>query len=184
MNNNSSNEEAQGAGIEIIIIDIEVFARENRKPPVGKHYKVKIGEHYYVFDHHLVNGLQLLEKADEKHPECHTLYQYFCKGDFKRIGLHDTVDLTEHGIEHFVIKPPEVFHYAVDTDPETTEEKELTPNQILELADIKPVKDYYLVEVLPDGEQKSYKGKGDEPIKMKCPALKFISAFNGETPVS
>jgi hypothetical protein len=114
----------------------------------------------------------------------HTLYQHFRNGDFKRIGLHDEVDLSEHGVEHFVVKPPEVFHYTVDTDPETTEEKELTPNQILELADIKPVKDYYLVELMPDGEQKSYKGKGDEPIAMKCPGLKFISAFNGETPVS
>lgn len=184
MNNLHPDEEAQGAGIEILIIDIEVFAHEDRKPPEGKRYRVKIGDHYYIFDHHTVTGLQLLEKAGQVPPECHTLYQHFRNGDFRRIGLHDKVNLAEHGVEHFVVKPPEVFHYTVDTDPETTEEKELTPNQILEFADIKPVKDYYLVELMPDGQQKSYKGKGDEPIKMRCPGLKFISAFNGETPVS
>lgn len=177
-------EEAQGAEIEIIIIDIEVFAREDRKPPLGMKYRVKIGDDYFVFYHHLVTGKQLLETASQLPVECHTLYQKFRNGDFKRFGLQDEVNLAEHGVEHFVVKPPEVFHYTIDTDPETTEEKELTPNEILKLADITPLEDYYLVQVLHDGEQISYLGKGDEPIKMRCPGLKFISVFNGEVPVS
>jgi hypothetical protein len=40
------------------------------------------------------------------------------------------------------------------------------------------------VQVLHDGEQISYLGKGNEPIKMRCPGPKFISVFNGEVPVS
>jgi hypothetical protein len=184
MNEQDFNEEAQGAKIDILIIDIEVFARENKKPPVGHKYRVKIGHEYFVFDHHIVTGKQLLEKACLEPVECHTLYKYFHKGDFRRIGLHDEVDLAAHGVEHFVVKPPEVYHYMVDTAPESTEEKELTPNQILMLADITPIEDYYLVEILPDGQQISFKGKGNEPIKMRCPGLKFVSAFNGETPVS
>ena len=184
MEHDKRNEEAQGAEIEIIIIDIELFAREDRRPPLGMKYKVKIGEQYYVFHHHLVTGKQLLETADQLPVECHTLYQKFRNGDFKRIGLYDEVNLAEHGVEHFVVKPPEVFHYTVDTDPETTEEKELTPNEILKLADITPLEDYYLMQVLHDGKQISYLGKGNEPIKMRCPGLKFISVFNGEVPVS
>lgn len=178
MNDMLPNEEAQGAGIEIVIIDIEVFARENRTPPLGKHYRVKIGGQYFVFHHHIVSGLELLEKAEKLPVECHALYQHFANGDFRHIRPHEQVNLAEHGTEHFVVKPPEVFHYLVNSDPETTEEKWLTPDQILERADIKPVKDYYLVAVEPDGRQISYQGKGHEPIEMKCPGLKFISVLH------
>lgn len=97
---------------------------------------------------------------------------------------HEKVDLTEKGVEHFVTKPPVVFYYTVDKEPETTEEIELTPNQILELAGITPVEDYYLVRVNSDGSQVSYKDSPNTPIKMECPAVKFISVFKGETPVS
>jgi hypothetical protein len=60
----------------------------------------------------------------------------------------------------------------------------MTPNQILEDAGITPVKDYYLVRINPDGSQDSFKDTPDNPIKMVCPAVKFVSAFRGETPVS
>lgn len=166
------------------VIDLEAYALESRKPPHGKKYKVKIDDIHYVFDHHIVTGQEILEKAGKTPVECHSLYIKLRHCDFDLIGLHDKVDLIEKAVEHFVTKPPVVFHYTVDKEPETTEDKELTPNQILELAGILPVKDYYIVQINPDGSQTSYKGSPEKPIKMKCPAMHFVSVFNGETPVS
>lgn len=167
-----------------LIIDLEAFTREGKKPPHGKKYKVKVGDHYFIFDHHIVTGKEILEKAGISPVECYWLYQKLKGCDFEKIDLTEPVDLAQGGIEQFVVRPTEVFHYFVDGEPETTDQKEMTPNQILENAGITPVKDYYLVRINPDGSQDSFKDTPDKPIKMVCPAVKFVSAFRGETPVS
>jgi hypothetical protein len=166
------------------IIDVEFFVRENREIPLGRRYRVKIGDEYYIFDHHIVTGRQIIEKTGAGHPECHWLYQKLKHGNFERIEPSQEVNLAKHGIEHFIIKPPEVFYYFVDEDPETTDQKHMTPAEILHDADIKPASDYYLVRIYPDGQQHSYRDTPHEPIKMECPPMKFISCFKGETPVS
>lgn len=166
------------------IIDVEVFAKEGKKPPIGKKYKVKIGSHYFIFDHHIVTGRELLEKAGITPVDCFWLFQKFKDCDFEKIDLTEKVDLTKGGVEHFVVKPTEVFNYFVDNEPETTDQKELTPNQILEAAGLLPIADYYLVRINPDGNQTSLKDSPNTPFKMVCPAVKFISAFRGETNVS
>lgn len=166
------------------IIDLETFAREDKKPLAGKKYRVKIGNDYYIFDKQVVTGMEILEKAGITPAECFWLYQKLKHCDFEKIDLTEKVDLAKHGIEHFVVKPTEVFHYFVDKEPETTDQKELTPNQILEAAGITPVSDYYLVRINADGSQDSFKDSPDTAIKMVCPAVKFVSAFRGETPVS
>jgi hypothetical protein len=165
------------------IIDIEIYTNEGKEPPLGKHYKVKIDGKYYIFHHHIVTGKELLEKAGKIPVECHSLYQKLKNCDFNKISLDEKVDLIKPGVEHFVVKPPEVFYYTVDDEPETTEHKSLTADKILELAGLKPV-DYYLVLVHSDGKQHSYKDTPHAEIKMKCPGLKFISVFRGEVPVS
>ena len=175
MENENLNEE---------VIDLEAYTLADRQPPLGKKDKVKVDDKYYVFDHHSVTGMEILEKAGKIPVECHSLYIKLKHCDFELIALHDHVDLIHKSVEHFVTKPPIVFHYTVDKDPETTDEKELTPNQILELADITPIKDYYLVQINHDGSQTSYKDSPEKPIKMKCPAMHFVSVFNGEMPVS
>jgi len=124
-----------------------------------------------------------LEAAGKTPIECFSLYQKLKGCDFEKIDLTEVVDLTRPGLEHFVTKPPEVFYYDLDDEPETTELKEMSPNQILQAGGVNP-KDHYLVQVNVDGSQISYKDKGDIPIKMKCPRVKFISVLNGPTPVS
>ncbi|MDB4582385.1 multiubiquitin domain-containing protein [Draconibacterium sp.] len=166
------------------VIDVEVYTKSDKKPPVGKRYKVKVDNEYFVFDNQFATGKEILEKAYKTPVECFTLYQKFKHCDFEKIDLNEKVDLAKSGIEHFVVKPPEIFHYTVDGEPETTELKELTPNKILELAGIKPVSDYYLVLKNPDGSEISYKGKPEEPITMLCIGMNFVSIYNGETPVS
>ena len=128
--------------------------------------------------------MEIMEKAGITPAECFWLYQKLKHCDFEKIDLTEKVDLAKHGIEHFVVKPTEVFHYFVDKEPETTDQKELTPNQILEAASITPISDYYLVRINADGSQDSFKDSPDTAIKMVCPAVKFVSAFRGEMTVS
>ncbi|MBK6826074.1 MAG: multiubiquitin domain-containing protein [Chitinophagaceae bacterium] len=167
-----------------VVIDLEQFTKEGKVPPLGQRYKVKVGEKEVILDKQIVTGREIFEAAGYKPPECHWLYQKLKGCDFEKIDLDEKVDLAKPGIEHFVVKPTEVFHYFVDAEPETTDQKQMTPNQILENAGITPVKDYYLVRINADGSQDSFIDKADTPIKMVCPAVKFVSAFRGETPVS
>lgn len=165
------------------LIDIEHYSNTNQRPPAGKRYQVKVDEQTIVFNKEKVTGLELLEAACRTPAECFTLYQKLKGCDFEKVGLTEIVDLTKPGIEHFVTKPPEIFYYDLDDEPETTDLKEMTPNQILKAGSVDP-KTHYLVQVNADGSQVSYKDKGDNPIKMKCPRVKFISVLNGPTPVS
>jgi len=178
--NEKMTPDAQGADD---VVDVEAYTKADKKPPIGKKYKVKIGDETFVFDHHLVTGKELLVKAG-KTPECYSLYQKLKGCDFEKISPAESVDLSKPGIEHFVMKDPEVFHYTVDGEPETTDEKSLTALQILEAAGVSPVSDYYLVLVNADGSQESYKDKPNAPIVMKCPGLKFISVYKSATEVA
>ena len=182
MENQTKNPGVEGPQDDVI--DIEVFAKQGEKPPVGKKYKVRVGHHHFIFEQHIVTGKDILVKAGITPVECYWLYQKLKDCDFEKIDLTEKVDLTCQGVEHFVVKPTEVFHYTVDGEPETTDEKELTPNQILEAAGLTPVKDYYLVRINADGSQTPFKDNPDTPLKMVCPAVKFVSAFRGETNVS
>lgn len=166
------------------VIDVEQCTKEDRIPSEGKWYRVKVGHDYFIFLKQFVTGKEILEKAGIAVTECFWLYQKLKNCDFQRISLTEKVNLAKPGIEHFVVKPTEVFHYFVDEEPETTEEKELTPNQILEAAGVTPVNDYYLVLINADGSQQSFINTPGKPIKMVCPAMKFVSVFRGETPVS
>ncbi len=166
------------------IIDIECFTRDGKIPSEGKWYRVRIGSEYYIFLKQFVTGREILEKAGIIPVDCHWLYQRLKGCDFEKIDLEEQVNLAKPGIEHFVVKPTEVFHYFVDNELETTDLKAMTPNEILEASGITPVKDYYLVRVNADGSQQSYADAPNLPITMVCPAVKFVSVFRGETPVS
>ena len=127
--------------------------------------------------------IQILLKANKIPVECFSLYQKFHGCDFEKISLDEEVDLSRPGIEKFAVKPPVVFYYTIDAEPETTDEKSLTANSILELAGLNH-SEYYLIQILPDNTQISYKDNPDTPIEMKCPGLKFISAYRSGTQVA
>lgn len=166
------------------VIDLEEYSREERQPPVGRRYRVKVDSQHFIFDHHLVLGKDVLSAAGFSPVECYKLYLKLRNCDFELVALSETVDLSKPGIEHFIVKPTEVFHYLIDQEPEITDQKVLTPTQILELAGITPSQDYYLIQKNEDGSEVSYKGKPDAPIEMSCPRMVFISIFNGPMPVS
>lgn len=71
--------------------------------------------------------------------------------------------------------------YFLDGDPKTTNEKTLTPDQILKNGGIDPA-DHYLKWITGEATH-SYQNKGDEPIHIHN-GMKFISIHNGPMTVS
>ena len=172
--------DSQGEGE---VIDLAAFAEKGIKPPKAKRYQVLVGTHLLVLDEAVVTGRDILLKAGVEHPECQTLYQKLRGCDFEKISLDENVDLTQAGIEKFVIKAPEVFTYRLDDEPEMTDRDQLTPTEILRNGGLKP-EDYYLVQIGPTGQQTSYESRPDELIPMECPPVKYVSVFRGTMPVS
>jgi hypothetical protein len=167
----------------IEVIDLQEYAETNKRPPVGKHYQTLVDHELVKFEKEKVTGREVLLKAGKRPPECFSLYikRNGCEPD--RISLDELIDLTSPGVEIFFTKPPEIFYYSVDDEPETTDLKEMTPRQILEAAGVDPAK-HYLIQVLENGEQIKYKDNPDQPIKMRCPQMKFISVLSGPCPFS
>lgn len=124
MDNHSSNSPAQGAvrsappghaedhgrsaemvEIMVEIVEIEVFGRENRRPPPAKAYKVKIDHDYYIFEKRRVSGRELLLKAGKTPPEHYEIEKRVHGGKYVPVGLDEVVDLGEPGIEVFETFP-------------------------------------------------------------------------------
>jgi hypothetical protein len=70
--------------------------------------------------------------------------------------------------------------YYVNGEPETTEERELTVQAILESAELTPASDYTLTSENPP---KDYDSNYDEVVKVH-PNQRFRALFKGTTPVS
>ncbi|HKC63266.1 MAG TPA: hypothetical protein VKB86_06490, partial [Pyrinomonadaceae bacterium] len=67
------------------------------------------------------------------------------------------------------------IHFEVDGEPYETDKRELTPNEIISEFGKKTPADHYLVQIIA-GHTDSYKGKGDEPIRMhECMNFQIVS---------
>jgi hypothetical protein len=148
-----------------------------------KGYAIQVNDFHLAFHDPIVTGKQIIKEAGFEPVECYVIYQKFKDCDFERVPPDEKIDLSKPGPEKFVVKPTDIFHYTIDNEPETSDEKFMNAKEILEAAGLDP-KDYYMVEIFPNQQQKSYKDHPDEPIELKCPGNKFISVFKGETPVS
>lgn len=165
------------------VVDLQEFSKSDRKPPVGKKYQTLVDQELVLFDKEKVIGREVLLKGGKKPPECFSLYlkRKGCEPD--RISLDELVDLTSPGVEIFFTKPPEIFFYDMDSEPETTDLKEMSPVQIMVAAGVDP-KTHYLVQALDNGDQIKYNENPEQPIKMRCPRMKFFSVLNGPCPFS
>lgn len=79
-------------------------------------------------------------------------------------------------------KHPQLIHYKVDDEPESTPETHLTPTQIMIKAEIDP-KTNYLEQRVPGQGPISYKDTPDAIIEMKN-GMHFITKPIGPMPVS
>lgn len=73
------------------------------------------------------------------------------------------------------------FDYTVDGEAQTTDQHQLTPDQILTAAALDPAT-HYLVEI-KGAVKESFQGKGGTELHMHQ-QMTFISVFTGPTPVS
>lgn len=152
-----------------------MFTNEQNGEGTLHKYVAIIEEKKYEFVHPEVTGRQILEKAGKEPAECYSLFQKLEGCDFELIRSDQVVDLRQLGIEKFVVKDPIVFNYTVNSEPETTDQKQLTPDEILHLAGISE-EENYLIQVLKDMPEIVYAFKPHEHIKMVCPGLHFITA--------
>jgi hypothetical protein len=77
---------------------------------------------------------------------------------------------------------PHVIHFTLDGEEEETEQREWTPNQIIEKFGYRDPSTNYLVEI-EDHHKESFQGKGDIPVKLHdCERFQIVST--GPTPVS
>ncbi|MBL0269439.1 MAG: multiubiquitin domain-containing protein [Chitinophagaceae bacterium] len=89
----------------IEVIDLQEYAKTDRKVPVGKQYQTLVDQVLVVFNKEKVTGREVLIKAGKKPPECFSLYikRKGCEPD--RISLDELVDLTSPGVEIFSLNP-------------------------------------------------------------------------------
>lgn len=97
---------------------------------------------------------------------------------------HEPIDL--HNGEQFVSvhhHPAKEIRFFLDAEEYETTDRFQTPNDILKNFGKKDPQSFYLVEVKPDGERKSFQGKGDETIEIHHDE-NFVTVKVGPTPVS
>jgi hypothetical protein len=103
----SGPEQKIGEIVEIIdegdlaeVVDIEVFAKENKRPPKAKKYRFRIDRDYFTVETRIVTGQQLFELA-KKSPAEYRMHQKLHGGQMKEVRVQDQIDLGEPGIERF-----------------------------------------------------------------------------------
>lgn len=83
------------------VVDIEIYAKDNKKPPQAHKYKFRIDRVPFTVDHPIITGEKLFELA-QKSPAAWRMHQKLHGGRMEEIRVADKVDLSEPGIERFV----------------------------------------------------------------------------------
>ena len=166
------------------VVNVAEFIAKGVEIPQGKKYLITINGDPHVFDNLIISRSQIIRKVGFENETKLMVFQIIDDSDLIMLDGNDKIDLSQPGFEKFIVKESFVFNYYVDDDTETSDTKTLTANQILKRATYKP-SDYYLVELLEGGGQKSYKDNPDEEIVLTHkPEKRFISIYRGDMPVS
>jgi hypothetical protein len=84
----------------IEVVDIEIYAKEKKKP-LGKAYRIRVDKVYYVVPKRHITGAEILALAG-KLPDKWRLHQKLHGGVMEEIKPDQVVDLAACGIERFV----------------------------------------------------------------------------------
>ncbi len=82
------------------IIDLEEWAKADRKPRRAKRYRIRIDREYKVVEVHSMTGREILALV-HKTPEAYLLSQKFRGGLVEPIGADQVVEFHRHHIERF-----------------------------------------------------------------------------------
>jgi hypothetical protein len=111
-------------------IDLEKAARDGRKPPRGRTYRVRIDDVKHQIDEDVVTGRELLELAGRTPVDDYILILRVWGETNEVVGADDEVNLARRGIERFVTgrqdddivvtvfapRSPEPKHFTWDED--------------------------------------------------------------------
>jgi hypothetical protein len=88
--------------IEILeeLIDLEEWAKADKKPKRAKRYRIRIDKEYFVVEVHSMTGREILALVG-KTPETYLLSQKFRGGRVEPIKADDVVEFHRHQIERF-----------------------------------------------------------------------------------
>jgi hypothetical protein len=88
--------------IEILdqIIDLEEWAKADKKPRRAKGYRIRIDKEYKVVEVHSMSGRQILALVG-KTPETYLLSQKFRGGRVEPVKADQIVDFHHHQVERF-----------------------------------------------------------------------------------
>jgi hypothetical protein len=90
---------------EVDEIEIETFAQKvngKEKPPKAKKYIIRVDKTKFTVEASSMKGSEILTLAGKTPPAQYKLRQKMHGGETKTIGLDDTVDFTEPGVERFM----------------------------------------------------------------------------------
>lgn len=82
------------------IIDLEEWAKDDRKPKRAKKYVIRIDKTKYTVDVHQMTGAEILALAG-KTPKAYQLSQKFRGGRVEVIKPEQTVEFYKHQVERF-----------------------------------------------------------------------------------
>jgi hypothetical protein len=82
------------------IIDIEVFAKQKKKPPHAKGYRIRIDKEYFVVHVPHMTGREILALV-KKTPEEYQLSEKLHSGQVVPVKAEQEVDFRHHEIERF-----------------------------------------------------------------------------------
>jgi len=82
------------------LIDLEEWAKADKKPKRAKKYKIRIDKDYYVVEVHSMTGREILALAG-KTPEQYQLSQKFRGGRVEPVKPNQIVEFHVHQIERF-----------------------------------------------------------------------------------
>lgn len=82
------------------VVDIEVYAKEGKKPPRAKNYRFRIDRDHFTVESSIITGAKLFELA-KKSPAEYRMHQKMHGGQMREIAVTDQVDLSQPGVERF-----------------------------------------------------------------------------------
>ncbi|MGE5417086.1 MAG: multiubiquitin domain-containing protein [Acidobacteriota bacterium] len=88
--------------MEKVLVEIEEYVKNAREiPKEDVIYKFKVGSKTCESEFAVINGREILTKANLLPPEMYQLNQHLRGGNVVPVELDQQVDLSEHGIERF-----------------------------------------------------------------------------------
>lgn len=87
------------------IVDLEEYARQGKRPPRCRGYRIRINGKRYVFKTATPTGREILELAELTPPSNYTLRVKFFSGRPQKVGLNEEIDLRQPGVEKFKALP-------------------------------------------------------------------------------